>query len=336
MDALLEEMTSDLLEKLPAQRKTRRDKIATLIASMLHVQNSNLMVLASGLPRNIASQEKRYQYIERYLSNKAIEIAPVMEAYAGEIFERFKESDEIIQLMLDQSQIRGEMQVLMLSVRIGKRALPVLWCVCQTKGNIGWEVQHALLDQVVDWIPQGTNVILSADRFYGTSSLVAWCQKHGWGYRLRLKGNLIFHHDGGTLTAMEARRKGLKAMHHATFHNTDITTHIGILHDKGHAEPWFIAMDAVPSRQATLEYGKRWGIESLFSDFKSRGFGITSTHIKIPERLEKLLMILALALYWATSNGMWCHNQKPPKGTAKKNTDHSYHSSPQDYDSSET
>ena len=321
MDALLEVLTSDFLMNLPSQRKTHRDKIATLVATMLHVQDSNLMVLASGLPRKISSQEKRYQYVERYLSNKAIEIAPVMKVYASKIFRQIMDSGDAIHLMLDQSQIRGDMQVLMLSVRVGKRALPVLWSVRQTKGNIGWDVQQTLLDQVVDWIPQGTNVILSADRFYGTASLVAWCQKHGWDYRLRLKGNLIFHHEEGTLTAMEAQRKGLKTMHHATFHNTDITTHIGILHDKGHAEPWFIAMDASPSRQTTLEYGKRWGIESLFSDFKSRGFGITNTRIKIPERLEKLVMIMTLALYWTTSTGIWCHKQQPPRGTIKKNAD---------------
>ncbi|NET71500.1 MAG: transposase [Sphaerospermopsis sp. SIO1G2] len=120
------------------------------------------------------------------------------------------------------------------------------------------------------------------------------------------------------MTAHEAKRKAMKALHDATFCNTEITTHIGIVHDKGHDEPCFITMDAMPSRQTTLEYGKRWGIESLFSDFKSQGFGITNTHIKIPERLEKLVMILAFALYWATSTGMWCHTQKPPKGTAKK------------------
>ncbi|NET71499.1 MAG: hypothetical protein F6K62_11375 [Sphaerospermopsis sp. SIO1G2] len=108
MNAFLERIASDFLENLPSQRKTHRDKIATLVSTMLYVQDSNLMVLASGLPRNIASQEKRYQYVERYLSNKAIEIAPVMEAYAVKIFRQISESGEVIQLMLDQSQIRGD------------------------------------------------------------------------------------------------------------------------------------------------------------------------------------------------------------------------------------
>jgi hypothetical protein len=32
--------------------------------------------------------------------------------------------------------------------------------------------------------------MLAADRFYGTAQLIDWCQKAGWSYRIRLKGNL--------------------------------------------------------------------------------------------------------------------------------------------------
>jgi hypothetical protein len=39
-------------------------------------------------------------------------------------------------------------------------------------------------------------------------------------------------------------------------------THIGIIQDPGHAEPWIIALSEKPSCLATLEYSGRWGIES--------------------------------------------------------------------------
>jgi len=61
-----------------------------------------------------------------------------------------------------------------------------------------------------------------------------------------------------------------------------IPTNIGIIHDPGHAEPWIIAMSDRhrPGYLRTLEYGMRWGIEPMFSDFKSRGFGIQDTQIR--------------------------------------------------------
>ena len=35
-----------------------------------------------------------------------------------------------------------------------------------------------------------------ADRFYGTPALIAFATAQGWGYRLRVKGNLSVFIDG--------------------------------------------------------------------------------------------------------------------------------------------
>ena len=63
-------------------------------------------------------------------------------------------------------------------------------------------------------------------------------------------------------------------------------------------------MDAKPSMGRTLDYGLRWGIEALFSDLKTRGFSITKTQLKQTDRIERLLLVLTIALYWAVSTGM--------------------------------
>jgi hypothetical protein len=47
----------------------------------------------------------------------------------------------------------------------------------------------------------------------------------------------------------------------------------------------------------------RWGIEPMFSDFKSRGFGIAQTHLRHADRIERLILVLAVALFWAVSTG---------------------------------
>ena len=39
--------------------------------------------------------------------------------------------------------------------------------------------------------------------------------------------------------------------------NRGVITNIGYIHDKGHPEPWFLAMDTVPARATTLDYGLR-------------------------------------------------------------------------------
>ena len=63
-------------------------------------------------------------------------------------------------------------------------------------------------------------------------------------------------------------------------------------------------MSAKPGYLTTLGYAARWGIEPMFSDFKSRGFGLQQTHLRYPDRLARLILVMALALYWAVSTGM--------------------------------
>ena len=90
-------------------------------------------------------------------------------------------------------------------------------------------------------------------------------------------------------------------------------TNIGYLQEPGHKEPWIIAMDAKPTRSRTLDYGLRWGIESMFSDLKSRGFKLTDTRLKTVERLARLLPVLSTAMMWAVSTGWLEHAVEPVK-----------------------
>lgn len=39
-------------------------------------------------------------------------------------------------------------------------------------------------------------------------------------------------------------------------------------------------------------YRWRWGIETLFSCLKSRGFGLEDTHMTDPRKIEKFLFLL--------------------------------------------
>ena len=59
------------------------------------------------------------------------------------------------------------------------------------------------------------------------------------------------------------------------------------------------------------DYAQRWGIETLFSAFKTRGFCLESTHFQDAERLSKLFALLTLALCWAMQTGKFVAKQTP-------------------------
>lgn len=298
-------ISADLKQRLPKQRKTQREKLALLVATMLDVRSANLMDLAAGLPLAADRTDMRYQWITRLLANPLVVSDAVMEPFAREVLGHAAAGGAPLVLILDQSKVSERHQVLMLALRFGERALPLAWRVEATTGAIGFDTQKALLEAVLPWVPAGAAVCLMGDRFYGTADLIGWCQEQAWGYRLRLKGNLkVFDGAVETTTAACAAER-LFYLEDVKLTARRAHTHLGILHDPGYPKPWIIAMSECPGYLRILEYGQRWGIEAMFSDFKSRGFGIENTQIHHPDRVGRLILVMALALYWAVSTGLW-------------------------------
>jgi len=88
--------------------------------------------------------DHRYQYISRVLGNDHIDPDQVMQACASEIFRRQHEVGQTLVLALDQSRLNEGHEILMVSVRMRKRALPLAWRVRQTKGSMGWRAGRDL------------------------------------------------------------------------------------------------------------------------------------------------------------------------------------------------
>lgn len=301
---LVEAIARDLEKRLPKQRVTQRRKLSELVGGMLICQTPNLMELSNVLDRPTESAEARYNYVERFLKNPLVNTEVVMASYAEDLLFQLSTHQHTLVLMIDQSKVNHLFEVLMVSVRLRKRVVPLFWVVKETKGGIGFSEQKALLEIVRSWLPIDCRVMLAGDRFYGTAELVGWCQRQGWKYRLRLKGNLCIYQDQGPdKTLDQLKAEGKKILEKARFRSGMITP-VGILHELGHEKPWYIAMDSLPNEYKIRDYGLRWGIENMFSDFKSRGFSLMQTHIRFADRLERLILILSIALHWAVSLGL--------------------------------
>lgn len=308
----------DLKDRDTGLSKPQRRGLADIAASILTCRNVNTSELANVLPRDVYSNEERYRYINRWLANEKIDPIRVMYGFTSELLDLLCNSGQTAILSLDQSKVRDGFECLMVSLRIAQRAIPVAWRVIETKGEIGFEIQKPLLKAVATMIPEGITVLLAADRFYGTASLVSLCKELGWQYRIRLKNNLKIWHCGEELKTGDLISRGILSAERVWF-NSGEETCIGSLHEDGHKEAWIIAMDCKPTLGRVLDYGMRWGIEALFSDMKTRGFGITKTRLKDSKRIERLMLVLAVACYWAVSTGMQPRPQrrlskKKPKG----------------------
>lgn len=248
----------------------------------------------------------REQWLRRLLKNPLMASPALLEPWARQALERERRHGQRLLLSLDQTDLGERFAVLILSLVIGDRALPLTWYVAAGSANIGWVGQKVLLERVCGWLPADVAVMLLADRFYPSIELFEWLHTRGWHYQLRLKGNLNVDPGVGDLTTTGVLTCGQRAryLRDVRLFDRGIQTHLGILHEAGHPEPWIIALDDIPNRATVLDYQSRWAIEPLFSDLKSRGFDLKATQLRDPQRLDRLLLIMALALYWCVWTGM--------------------------------
>ncbi|MGH9620866.1 MAG: transposase, partial [Bryobacteraceae bacterium] len=262
------------------------------------------MALAASLPLSTERADMRYQWISRFIDNERVVCDTVMEPFAREVLAKAAEAGRIT-LIMDQTKASDRHQILMLSLRFGERALPLAWRVEATEGAIGFNCQKALLTAIAPWLPADAGICLMADRFYGTPDLISFAAAQGWGYRLRLKGNLTVFIDGDKSRLDQHIARKPPYLQNIQMTHRRVATNIGIINDPGHDEPCFIAMSDKPGYLTTLDYAARWGIEPMFSDFKSRGFGLEQSQLQTPDRLSRLLLVMGLALYFAVSTGQW-------------------------------
>lgn len=302
---LAEEVERGLGETPPGLRKTVIKKLALAVGAMLEGQTPNTVELATLLPLETERQDMREQWLRRLLKNPLLSSAEGIEPFARQELERAARHGHIVLLSLDQTDLGNRMAVLMVSVRVGDRSLPLAWVAEAGAANIGFGGQRLVLERVLAWLPAGAEVLLSADRFYPSAALFEWLHTHGWRYRLRLKGNLLAEAGAGAerTTAEWARGVTERSLPGVRLFADGVPTNLGIVHEAGHAEPWLIAMECYPTRAAVLDYGARWGIEPLVSDFKSRGFDLEDSQLDHPDRLERLMLIMSLALYWCVRGG---------------------------------
>ena len=121
--------------------------------------------------------------------------------------------------------------------RIFDRALPIAWRVEETAGAIGFPEQRLALEAVARLLPVGTRPVLMGDRFYGSPDLIAWCGERGWGWRLRLKQELLVFEDGGESTLAACFARGEHLLSGIALTEKRVATNVAMVHEPGHPEP---------------------------------------------------------------------------------------------------
>ena len=155
VETLAAAVRGDLAARLPSQNKKQREGLALLVATALDVRSVNLMELAAAVPRAAERLDRRYQWISRLLGNAPIDVEAVMAPYAREVLARACVGSRALVGISDQSKINDTHQRVMVSLRVGERALPLAGRGKKTHGALGFREQRAALATVAARLPEG-------------------------------------------------------------------------------------------------------------------------------------------------------------------------------------
>jgi len=95
----------------------------------------------------------------------------VLEPWARQALAAAGAQGQTLILSMDQTDVGDRFAILMISLGVGDRALPLAWTVEAGPANLGFAAQKVLLERVRAWLPAGAEVLLSADRFYPSVEL---------------------------------------------------------------------------------------------------------------------------------------------------------------------
>lgn len=307
--------------------QTQAKTLGNLVSATLEVPLISIAAIGRRLSGQTAIAAKHaIKRVDRFLSNDRIEPT---EAMAGLVRWLAQPSRRLI-VSLDWVDLRT-FPCLMLAAWHKGRAIPLLWQVMR------WEdlyksqndVEYGLLHLLRAYLPESVEVIVLADRGMGRAEMARVCQKLRFHYLIRIQPKVHITHarHTGRLETYPIQPGRSAFFRHARYRKLrPVVQNVAVYWHPKKKEPWYLMTDLedLPVKTLTRFYRKRMTIEEYFRDLKSRrtGWGLRLHWIGRPERLGRLLLLLALAYLLLSALGLFAHRTYRPQAYASNNREH--------------
>ncbi len=241
----------------------------------------------------------------RFLANERIEVQDIWDQFLEQVLPFWR--GQPVTLILDITPFEEHAQVVYLGLLQQSRVLPLAWKVMpgQEQWEQGqWEIVAALFERVARALGEA-DCTLIADRGLSCLKLIQLCQAHGWHSVLRINQDEFCQRKRyGHFQDWQPCSQVVAHIGQSWFGTVRLwkehafETQLSAVWEEGHEEAWFLISDRPAGRKRIKEYRWRMRVESTFQDMKSRGWQWESSHVRQRDRLERLLLVLFLALWW--------------------------------------
>jgi hypothetical protein len=304
-------LKSVLAEPLP-WHGARLGFLAQFLLALLKVRSVNLAELATGFSGS-AKVDSHYKRLQRFF--RAFEID--YDDWARLLVRLLPVGEGPWRLTLDRTNWqfgKAGLNLLVLGMAYRGMALPIFWSVLNKAGNSNTAERIALLERFLTVFGADRIAVLLADREFVGEDWLHWLQTQRIPFHQRLKCDTRIPNAWNRFLRADVLFGSLKpGQSHLLPGRRPVWgcfVQLSALRlDDG--EFLLIASSGAPQGQAIAAYADRWQIETLFGSLKSRGFNFEDTHLIHPERLGKMLALLALAFAWTYRTGELLHEQEP-------------------------
>jgi hypothetical protein len=284
-------------------RLSQAKTLADLVEAACRVGRGTLSAIGRCLPGPTAAKH-RIKRAWRFCANDRVHAPDVMPRVVGRLTRKRKKP---LLVALDWTDVGGFHTLVAAAVMRG-RAVPLLWA-SYTTGQLHRSqnsFEEGLLRLLVAMLPAGVKVILLADRGFGRAALAGLCEELKIRYLVRIRPEVRVAHPSytGRLDEYPVRRGMWRVLAGAEYRSDGAATlNVVVRWKRGlpanRDEPWFL-MTNLPGNAVALTdlYARRMAVEELFRDGKDGryGLGLGQTQVTTAARLDRLILVLALAI----------------------------------------
>ena len=293
--------------------KARATLLSCFIVALLKVRTVCLTKIAVAMPGR-AKTDSKYKRLQRFFSGFNFS----MESIAKLIVRFLPICDEKWDLSMDRTNWKlGKKNInpLVLGIVYLGVAFPIIWMTFSKRGNSNTNERIELIERFIKIFGEDKIKCLFGDREFVGGKWFAFLLDKGIHFVMRIKENFLISNARGILVPAKNLFKDLKIGEYRVLRGKRLVNGqsvyvVGALLPDGQ---YLILVTDLSPETALEEYKKRWGIETVFQCLKGRGFNFEDTHMTFPDRIDKLIALLAIAFSWCHSTGEWSHSQQPIK-----------------------
>jgi hypothetical protein len=291
--------------------------LALFVLGALRAESMVLQRVAEALlaesDAKASSIERR---LERFLSNDRIQTEETWTTFLAGVLPFFR--GKSIRLVIDLTSYEEHAQVIYIGLLQQSRVLPLVWKVMpgQTKWDQGlWDCVDQLLTRLAPYLA-GSDCTILGDSAFGCFAMVTLCEKYGWHYLFRIcaehtcerwakSGDLLPFCPVSDLVSEPGKQfYGPVRL----WQEHQIETQLSAYWAPGEEKALLVISDLPASRKRINEYKLRWRVESTFQDLKSRGWDWEASHVRALERVDRLLLVLFLLVWWLVHLAASCQH----------------------------